>query len=100
MNPREKARKLVALAVDERTPEQERATAAVQAIALIHKHSLLDSPLDMVGDALRNESETVKAVSKIYETFTDPTLVGAIKEVGRRFKKGAGETRERRRRRR
>jgi hypothetical protein len=62
-DPRITAKKLVALAYDDRTPKKERQAARNKAIKLIHEHDLLGSPLDGLID-----QETV-------ETF----------EVGKRF---------------
>jgi hypothetical protein len=79
---RQKARDLIELAVDERTPEKERLSAAVKAVALIRKHDLLASPLDM----LSGENETVQAAKSILEVLTDPKLTKNVKKVAERFR--------------
>jgi hypothetical protein len=83
MNSRQKARDLIELAVDERTPEKERLSAAVKAVALIHKYDLLVSPLDM----LDSENETVSAAKSILEVLTDPKLTANVKKVASRFRR-------------
>jgi|GEM_PF-4366711 len=84
MNHREKTKKLIELASDERTPKEERAVAAVQAVALIHKYDLLSSPLDGIADI---DNDTVQAARAIYETFTNPSVASAFKKVGAKLKK-------------
>jgi len=101
MNPRQKAKDLVRLAADERTPEKERMVSAIKAVGLIQEHGLLDSPLDGIGDVLRGEQaqRTVKAASKLYDAFTDPDVLGALKGIGGMAGKARESARERRRRR-
>jgi hypothetical protein len=78
MSERQKAKKLMALALDERTPEKERLSAAFNALKLIDKHGLLDSPLEGI---LNSDNETIKAASTIFERLTDPDLVKSVKKV-------------------
>lgn len=86
MNARDKARKLIALAVDERTDQKERRTAARQAVKLIHKYKLLDAtPLDGIL-----ENEVVKTAKTVVDKLTDPALLGGIKELGRQFNRARG----------
>lgn len=100
MNPRQKAKDLVRLASDERTPEKERLVAAIRAVGLIQEHGLLDGPLDGIGDVLRGaQAQTaVKAASKLYGVFTDPDVLGVLKGISGTVKARAS-ARERRRRR-
>lgn len=58
MNVRQKAKDLIRLAVDQSTTKHERESAALQAVALIHEHGLLDSPLDGILDADTSEGIT------------------------------------------
>jgi len=81
MTPRQKARDLIELAADERTPEKERLAAALKAVAIIRKHDLLASPLDGILDS---GDETVQAVKSIFDVFTDPKLRENVKKVARR----------------
>jgi hypothetical protein len=62
-DPRQKAKDLIELAADKRTPEKERVSASVHAVALIHKHDLLtlpESPLNGLFD-----NEIVQEVSEL-----------------------------------
>lgn len=82
MNFRQKARDLIELAADERTPEKERVVAAVKAVALIRKYDLLSSPLDgLIG----SNDENVKAAVDVFERLTDPDLVGSLKKISSLF---------------
>ena len=98
--PREKAKGLIALAADERTPKEERMTAAVQAVALIAKYKLLDGPLDGIGDVLRGEKATgaVRAASKLYEIFNDPDVTEMFKSARESIRERGSRTRRRRER--
>jgi len=82
MNYRQKAKDLVALAIDERTPEKERLAAMVAAVKLIHQHGLLSSPLDGL---LRADNETVKAAATLFEQITHPEFMSSVKQVARSF---------------
>lgn len=84
MTPRQKARDLIELAADERTPEKERLSAAIKAVALIRKHDLLASPLDGILDG---GDETVQAAKSIFDTLTDPKLRNNVKKVADRFRR-------------
>ncbi|HEX4445910.1 MAG TPA: hypothetical protein VH044_04215 [Polyangiaceae bacterium] len=53
MDPKERARKLVALATDAGASSEEARTAAMAACRLIAKHELLDAPADRVNGAAR-----------------------------------------------
>lgn len=79
---RSRAKKLVELAGHPDTPEKERISAAFKAISLIRKHDLLASPLDGLLDS---GDETVQAAAGIFQTLTDPKLVGNLKKVAGRF---------------
>jgi len=81
---RKKARGLVALAVDERTPREERIAAALRAVKIIAKYDLLASPLDGILD---NSNETVQAAKTIFDFVTDPKLSASVKTVADRFKR-------------
>lgn len=77
MDVRQKAKDLVELAGDKRTPEKERANAAVAAIALIRKHDLLTIPetsenrvaaiLDGISSIIDVDDDTVQAVATIFK---------------------------------
>lgn len=90
--PRQKAADLIELVMDEEGSENERVSAAMKAVAIIHKHDLLASPLD---DLLGSENETVKAASTILDTLTNPDFIGAAKKIAGRV--GNGGRRRRRR---
>jgi Mn-dependent DtxR family transcriptional regulator len=80
---RQKTKDLIELAVDESTTDKERLSAAMKAIALIRKHDLLSSPLDMLG----GDNETVQAAKSIFETLADPKLTKNLKKVADRFRR-------------
>jgi hypothetical protein len=82
MNPRQKAKDLIELASDIHTSDKERLSAAIKAVQLIRKHDLLASPLDGLLD---NHDETIRAATNVFQTLTDPTLVGNLKKVAGRF---------------
>jgi hypothetical protein len=86
---RQKAKDLMALSLDERTPEKERLSAAFKALQIIERHGLLDSPLEGI---LGSDNEAIKAGVTIFEKLTDPTFVGSVKKVA------GGLSRARRRR--
>ena len=71
---RQKAKDLLELAADESTTDKERISAAMKAGALIRKHDLLSSPLDMLG-----KSETAQAAKEILEAL--PKLTKNAKKV-------------------
>jgi hypothetical protein len=79
MNYRQKAKDLVNLATDERTPERERVNATVQALRLIKEHDLLASPLDALIGVGSNE--TVKAASSVFSHLTSPDFIESAKKV-------------------
>jgi hypothetical protein len=82
MNYRQKAKDLVNLATDERTPEKERLNAMVQAVRLIKQHDLLSGPLDGL---LNTDNETVRAATTVFSSLTHPDFVGAVKQVAKNF---------------
>ena len=74
---REKAKDLIALALNEGTTAEERSAAAYRAIKIINKYKLLDpTPLDGIL-----ENETVRAVKTVADKFADPELIGGLKEL-------------------
>ncbi len=88
MNPRQKARDLIELAADDRTPEKERVAAAWKAVELIRKYDLLSSPLDgFLGGMLASSNEDIQAVGTVLEAITDPKLVAGIKTIAGRIKR-------------
>lgn len=78
MNQKQRARDLIELAVDDRTPEKERLAAAVKAVTLIRQHDLLASPFDGLSES---GSETVRAATKIVEKLTDPDLISSARKM-------------------
>ena len=80
-DPRQKARGLIKLALNESAESAERATAAMQAVAIIDQYGLLENPIDNVFDKLKND-ETFKAVKNVTETLTDPGLMMSLKQIG------------------
>jgi hypothetical protein len=73
---REKAKRLIALALDD-PKSAEGANAAWRAIRVIHKYDLLDTtPLDGIL-----ENDTVKAVKAVADTVTDPAFVNGLKGI-------------------
>ncbi len=77
MNHRQRAKDLINLAADPRTPENERVNAMVQAVKLIKEHDLLASPLD----ALIGDNETVRAASTVFQHLASPEFVESMKKV-------------------
>ena len=74
MSPeKQKVKRLMALALDKRTPPKERRNAAYSALRLIEKYDLLFSPLDGV---LPIDNETVNAAVHIGKKI--------IGEIGKR----------------
>ena len=88
-NVRQKAKDLMTLALDERTPEKERITSAFTALKIIDKHDLLASPLDGI---MSIDNESVQAAGTIFSKLTDPDFVKSVKKVA-----GAVASRRRRR---
>ena len=74
---REKARRLVALAVDESTTREERASAALRAAKIIARNDLLASPLDGILDG----NETVQAAKTLFGAFMDPKVAASAKTI-------------------
>jgi len=91
VNLRQKTRDLVELAVDERTPEKERLSAALKAVRLIHEHDLLASPLDILDGI---DSDTVRAAKSVATALPD------LKKNLQKVFEGVGGARRQRRRRR
>jgi hypothetical protein len=76
---REKAKKLMVLALDQRTPENERIAAAFSALKIIDKGGFLDSPLDGIMASIDNEN--MQAAASIFETLSNPNFVKSVKKV-------------------
>lgn len=93
---RQRAKDLIELAVDDRTPEKERFSAALKAVGLIHKHDLLASPLD---ELLGSKNETVRAASRVIDRITDPDFIDSVKTIGGHISRTRGGGRRRSRRR-
>lgn len=81
---RQKARDLIRLATNEKTPEKERIVASVQAVALIEKHDLLESPLD---DLIGADNETIKAAGTLLNLVSDPQVVNSVKKLWNKRKR-------------
>lgn len=99
MNPRQKAKDLIELAAHSDTPEKERLSAAVKAVALIRKYDLISDTNEETTDTAKTifsellsrvDSETLRAAKSIFDVFTDPEFQGNVKKV-------AGARRRRRR---
>lgn len=76
---REKAKRLIALALNDGTTAAERNSAAMRAVKIIRKYKLLDvTPLDGIL-----ENEAVQAAKTVVDKLTDPELVGGLKAVGK-----------------
>ncbi len=92
-DPRQRARHLIGLALDESTTEAERRSAAVTAVEHIDKHDLL---------APGSRNEAVRAVSSVVDTIIDPRFTDSVKTITDLFTRGgdSGEGSRRRRRRR
>lgn len=75
---REKAKKMMKLALDERTPEKERIAAAFGALKIIDKDGLLASPLDGI---MAIDNEHVQAATTIFETLSNPNFVKNVRKV-------------------
>jgi hypothetical protein len=84
VNYRQKAKDLVNLATDERTPEKERGNAVIQALRLIKEHDLLSSPFDtLIGAAANNE--TMRAATSVFSHLSSPEFVESMKTVAHAF---------------
>ncbi len=83
----ERARDLVRLGADQRTPEDEARNAAVKACKYIRKYKLLDDPLADIAS-----HPGVKAAKTVYDAINDPGVRAAGKVVADLFK----QARERR----
>ncbi len=82
MDHRETAKKLIDMAADERTPENERVNAMVKAVKLIKEHDLLASPLTGILGGLNNiNNDTVRAASSAFAHLTSPEFVDSMKKV-------------------
>jgi hypothetical protein len=77
-NPRQKAKDLMTLALDERGNEKERINAAFKALKVIDDNGLLDSPLDGI---MAMDNEHVKAAASIFDTLSNPDFVRSVKKV-------------------
>jgi len=75
---RQKARDLMKLALDERTPERERINAAFKALAIIEKNDFLTSPLDGI---MAIDNEAVQAAGSIFETLSNPNFIKSVRKV-------------------
>jgi hypothetical protein len=82
MNPRQKAKKLIDLAFDEGTTEQERVSAMARALKIIRKYDLLASPLEGL---LASDNETISAATNIIDRLTDPHFIGSVRKVASRI---------------
>lgn len=91
---RDKAKKLIELALNEGAEPGERSSSAVRAIKIIRKYKLLDpTPLDGVL-----ENDTVRAVKTVADKLADPELMGGLKELfGQAVSMAAAAKRRRRR---
>jgi hypothetical protein len=85
MDARQKAKDLITLALDERTPEKERISAAFGCLKVIAKNGLLDSPLDGI---LSSDNETVQAAATIFEALSNPVLVKSVRKIAGGFSRG------------
>lgn len=83
-SPREKAKDLIELALDDGTSDAERATAAFRALKIIRKYDLLSSPLDVLDGS---SNKNVKAAKKVLETLGDPELVSSVKALAGLFRR-------------
>jgi hypothetical protein len=92
---REKARGLIELAMDKSTTEEERLSAGMKAVSLIHQHNLLAHPLDKL---VPGDNEGVKAAVDVLGRLFDPEFVGGVKKVYRGAKEASAGRRSRRRR--
>jgi hypothetical protein len=79
MNVRDRVKKLMATALDERGSDKERLNAAFAALKLIDENELLASPLDGIMSSIDNEH--VQAAGSIFETLSNPAFVKNVKKV-------------------
>lgn len=90
---RDKAKKLIELALDEGGAPEERSSSAIKAIRIIRKYKLLDAtPLDGIL-----ENDTVRAVKAVADKLADPELMGGLKELFKQASSVAAEAKRRRR---
>ena len=87
---RQKAKDLMKLALDERTPEKERIAAAFGALKIIDKNELLSSPLDGI---MAIDNESVQAAGSIFETLTHPNFIKSVKKVAGGVSRARGRRR-------
>lgn len=92
MNPRQKAKDLIELAARSDTPEKERLSAAVKAVALIRKYELLENSNEETVETAKSifdemltriDSETLKAAKSIYDVLSGSEFRGNVKKVAR-----------------
>lgn len=82
MSAREKARRLVTLATDKRTPSNERRVAAMSACKLIRKYKLLESPIDDIAS-----HPLAQAGKTIFDAFNDPNVKAAGSVISDLYKR-------------
>jgi hypothetical protein len=83
MDAREKAKKLIKLAVHEKTPDKERFAAALAAAKIIDRASLLDEGDASPGISTDDLQASVTAVNVLFSTLTDPSFIAAAKRLAR-----------------
>lgn len=88
MNLRKKARDLIELAVDPRTPESERRNAAMKAVKFIRKHDLLakPQPKNPLEGFLQDNDETVQTVKQTFDAAK--TVADGLRKIGIKFQQG------------
>ncbi len=79
---RERAKKLVTLAVHKDTPEKEATRAAVTACKYIRKYKLLEDPFAEIA-----ENPAVQAAKAAYEAATNPAVKVVFDVVGDAIRK-------------
>lgn len=91
---RKKAKDLMAIALDDRNKEdKERVAAALNALKIIDRYGLLDSPIDSLLDG---SSEEIRAAKTVVDTLTGRDFVDSVKRVGQIITGGRVTTRRRR----
>jgi hypothetical protein len=84
MDAREKAKKLIKLAVHEKTPDKERFAAALAAVKIIDRASLLDEDTNAGPSITPDDLQaSVTAVQTLFAALTDPSVLAAAKRLAR-----------------
>jgi len=92
MSARGKARKLVRLATDKGTPDNEAMAAAMTACRIINENDLLDDEGEGgIGSIISGaglDEDQVEAATSIFKKLSDPEFVSSVKKIARSLMRG------------